>query len=102
MFGKALLAILVTFCCHFEIVRADHPLVFPWTHAHAAQSAQPATSSLPYQVLPRNLSKHPAAVPLQTMPKTGYAYGWFGSNPTPQVSRHLGFHQNFTQWTVKP
>jgi hypothetical protein len=84
-------------------VVADHPVVFPWSSAHAVQSALPGSPSAPHQILARESHRHSAPVALQVMPpKTSYAYGWFGSNPTPQISRHLGFRQNYTQWTFKP
>jgi len=77
---------------------ADHPLVFPWSHgAHATTSA--AGVSAPYQILHAAATGQQPSITLQAMsPKVGYAYGWFGSNPTTQVTRHLGFHQNYTQW----
>jgi hypothetical protein len=85
------------------LVAADQPLAFPWGHARANTSVPRSATSAPYQILNTAIGKEPAKIALQQMsPKAGYAYGWFGSNPTPQFTRHLGFHQNYTQWKLTP
>ena len=67
---------------------AEHPIQFPWgpaTRAAHSGSGNSAGASAPYQILTAAPAKHQPAVTLQAMPpKVGYAYGWFGSNPTPQ------------------
>ncbi len=35
-----------------------------------------------------------------SVPQT-YAYGWFGSKPSPQWSRHFGANRRYTQWSLK-
>ena len=89
--------------CVPVLVSADQPLAFPWGHSAAhATELRPAVSA-PYQVLHAARGQQQPQVSLQSMsPKAGYAYGWFGSNPTPKFTRHLGFHQNFTQWKLTP
>lgn len=83
-------------------VSADHPLMFPWGNARHNSTTAPAMSA-PYQILHAQHGKSQPSVTLQQLsPKVGYAYGWFGSNPTPQMTRHLGFHQNYTQWKLTP
>ena len=83
-------------------VFAEHPLSFPWGTGPHASKPQPARSA-PYQVLhPATGQNQPSITLQQLSPKVGYAYGWFGSNPTPQMTRHLGFHQNYTQWKLTP
>ena len=89
--------------CVPTLVSADPPLAFPWGHAGARASEPVRTVSAPYQILHTAVGQPQPQVTLQQMtPKVGYAYGWFGSNPTPQFTRHLGFHQNFTQWKRTP
>ena len=30
-----------------------------------------------------------------------YSYGWFGAQPSPQWSRHFGYHRGYTQWSSR-
>jgi len=90
------------FCVVSAPVSADHPLAFPWGTGDHPSTPLPAASA-PYQILHAANGRSQPQVTLQQMsPKVGYAYGWFGSNPTRQVSRHVGFHQNYTQWKLTP
>ena len=71
-------------------------------------------SSPTYRILPRPLPEHqgkhlPYSTTRQPMEKANYesratesyAYGWFGPRPSPQWSRHFGYHQSYTQWSLK-
>lgn len=81
--------------CH-----GGEPVEFPWGCPPPSVMAR-----VPYQVLARPTPEQDQAVPLQSLPKASYAYGWFGSNPPSphhgQWGRHFGFNQNFTQWTSR-
>jgi hypothetical protein len=82
---------------------ADSPLHFPWAHGGKHASASHASATAPYQVLHTAIGQEQPQTTLQQMsPKPGYAYGWFGSNSTPQFTRHLGVQRNYTQWKRNP
>ena len=63
-----------------------------------------------YTILPRpathtnkglsNISTPPVAN-IQSRPTQPYAYGWFGTKPSPQWSRQFGHQKAYTQWTLK-
>ena len=36
-----------------------------------------------------------------SQPIQPYAYGWFGTKPSPQWSRQFGYQKAYTQWTFK-
>lgn len=83
--------------------RADFPIFFPWAHSGNAISAAPVTVPT-YRTLGKvdSQSKHAQPQPIvleTTAPRQIYAYGWFGSNPTPSWGRHFGTNKNYTQWT---
>jgi hypothetical protein len=72
----------------------------------------PANST--YRILPRPLPEHIGKhLPYSTtnQPSTGsnyesrptepYSYGWFGSESSPQWSRHFGYSRRYTQWSLK-
>ncbi len=83
-------------------VRADagQPISFPW--GECSQKA-PAVRTAPHQILPPTAGDSAPQVTIQRLPpKAGYAYGWFGSNSHPQLTRHFGTGQNFTQWKWTP
>ncbi len=61
-----------------------------------------SVASAPYQILARETGIHNRKSLQQMTPKVGYAYGWFGSTPTPQLTRHLGFNRSYTQWKLTP
>ena len=70
---------------------------FPWGCKPASAMQHSPT---PYRTLSPSASPISEALAVQPLPpKTGYAYGWFGSNASPTWSRHFGTSQNFTQWT---
>lgn len=67
-----------------------------------------------YRILPRPLPKHIGkhlpysttnqpmeAYQLQSRATAPYAYGWFGASPSPHWSRHFGYGQKYTQWTLR-
>ena len=82
---------------------ADSPLHFPWSHGCKHTPPGPSSATAPYQVLTSPRGQQQPYTTLQPLyPKPGYAYGWFGSNPTPQFTRHLGVQRNFTQWKRTP
>lgn len=73
-----------------------------------------AATSPTYRILPRPLPEHqgkqlPYSTTRQPMEKAiyesrateSYAYGWFGPRASPQWSRHFGYHQSYTQWSLK-
>jgi hypothetical protein len=84
-------------------------------HGHSDQIASsdamwgyqsPAT----YKILPRPAthatkeSPHinvPPRTQLESKKTQPYAYGWFGTKPSPQWSRQFGTRSAFTQWTLK-
>ena len=81
---------------------AQEPL-FPWCPptGHSAP-ATPSRPNPPYQTLARPQHSTGQLEPVSELPaKKSYAYGWFGSNPTPAWGRHFGYSRNFTQWTQR-
>jgi len=71
-------------------------------------------SSPTYRIVPRPLPEHvgkhlaysttqqPSEKPnYESRPANPYAYGWFGPQASPQWSRHFGYHQRYTQWSLK-
>ncbi|WP_145077376.1 hypothetical protein [Aureliella helgolandensis] len=81
---------------------AQSPHAFPWGHAHQQAVPLPLPRMAPYAVLATPLSDEPLQRPYRPLPATPpYAYGWFGSNPSPQWSRHFGVSHSHTQWTLK-
>jgi hypothetical protein len=67
-----------------------------------------------YRIVPRPLPEHtgkhlpysttlqPSEKPIyESRPTTPYAYGWFGPRPSPHWSRHFGYQQRYTQWSLK-
>ena len=38
---------------------------------------------------------------VETKPVHPYAYGWFGTQYSPQWSRQFGYQKAYTQWTLK-
>lgn len=77
---------------------AAEPASFPWGCENCGPPMPP--SRAPYQTLPK--ANTAAARPIDQLPaKVPYAYGWFGSNPSPQWSRQFGSSRAFTQWTRK-
>jgi hypothetical protein len=57
----------------------------PLTHAN---KGQPHT-----YVAPKN--------PIESKPASPYAYGWFGTKPSPHWHRQFGSQNAYTQWTLK-
>lgn len=112
----ALISALIVVCfflaCSDEL-RAGDGIQFPWcahgysghgqsSHGHSGSDAPPAAVSPPHLTLPRNAPPTATLMLQQELPpKSGYAYGWFGSNPAPQWGRHFGYSRNFTQWTER-
>ncbi len=85
------------------ILEADDPL---W--------AERVAPSPTYRILPRPLPEHqgkhvpystthqPVEKPnIESRAATPYTYGWFGPRASPQWSRHFGYHQSYTQWSLK-
>jgi hypothetical protein len=71
-------------------------------------------SSPTYRIVPRPLPEHtgkhlpysttqqPMEKPIyESRPTTPYAYGWFGPRSSPHWSRHFGYQQRYTQWSLK-
>jgi hypothetical protein len=65
---------------------------------------------IPYTIIPRpkthfNKDEPNTAVPaknnIQSKPTQPYAYGWFGTKPSPQWSRQFGYQRAYTQWTLR-
>ena len=92
-----LVALTVILTVAPSLSRGDEPLSFPW--GDSANCGADLGSR--YQIIARKPKHAPRTqVPIQSLPpKVGYAYGWFGSNPTPQWGRHFGHSKNFTQWS---
>ena len=77
-------------------------VVFPWGRASPPAATAPQAAISPYQTLPKINRHQPLPVAIQELSqKSGYAYGWFGSNPAPNWGRHFGYSRNFTQWTSR-
>ena len=102
VYGLKTLVAAATFATP-SILEAEDPL---W--------AERVASSPTYRILPRPLPEHqgkyvPYSTTHQPMEKpniesratTPYSYGWFGPRATPQWSRHFGYHQSYTQWSLK-
>lgn len=90
------------YCMVCTTAFADHPIAFPWGTATPRTTPKPPASA-PYQILQAGGGHEQPSVTIQQLrPKVGYAYGWFGSNSTPHLTRHLGFNQNYTQWKLTP
>jgi len=82
---------------------AESPVHFPWCPPGVSMPAGGGAPSV-YRVLPSvlqdNHHREAAPVALQPRPaKSGYAYGWFGSDPSHSWGRHFGVSKNYTQWT---
>ncbi len=86
--------------------KAQTAVSFPWGGS-SGKHHQPApyTGTPPvYRTLGKLEGHHitPQPVVLQAYPQQqAYAYGWFGSNPTPIWGRHFGTGKNYTQWTQR-
>ncbi len=85
------------------VSHAEISVQFPWgNRSGGAPSTGPASSV--YHVLPRaghhlhHSTENPFEIRQQPT-KSPYAYGWFGSNPSPSWGRHFGHSRNYTQWT---
>lgn len=85
---------------------AQTAVAFPWG-ASSGKHHQPApyTGTPPvYRTLSKLEGHHVTPQPsvLQPYPQQqAYAYGWFGSNPTPIWGRHFGTSKSYTQWTQR-
>ncbi len=76
-------------------------LSFPWGGSRHAQPVQAVSPSARYLTL-SPLSSGNSVVSTDQMPlKSGYAYGWFGTNPSAHWSRHFGNSRGYTQWTKR-
>ena len=84
---------------------AEEFVAFPWGNGNGAGATLLPTQQLPqYRTLarPGGSAATSERVILNQLPeKATYAYGWFGSNPTPIWGRHFGHSKNFTQWTQR-
>jgi hypothetical protein len=77
-----------------------------WGYAVVASNAK-----VPYQILERpshhkdkNQSSDPVGsdkILIEKKPVQPYAYGWFGTQPSPKWSRSFGTRGNYTQWSLK-
>ena len=63
-----------------------------------------------YKILPRPATHHnrnqphtntPTTNTIHSQPVHPYAYGWFGTKPSPQWSRQFGYQKSYTQWTLR-
>ncbi len=79
--------------CSVPNAVAQQPTQFPWGgQTNVYRVLTPTESSK------KHAPKYP--IQLESLPvKPGYAYGWFGRNPTPAWGRHFGYSKNYTQWT---
>jgi len=84
---------------------------------HAIATADVAVDSMwgyrapiAYQILPRPMTHfskgqpHSAvapANPIESKPMQPYAYGWFGTQYSPQWHRQFGQQSAYTQWTLR-
>ena len=96
-------------------ILAEQPVGFPWPGAHQAkkhgnpQIGDPqsgiyrilphASSGLRGDLHPKSHSTLPPDSYQTLAEKTHYAYGWFGSNPTPHWGRHFRYTNDHIQWT---
>jgi hypothetical protein len=81
---------------------AQSPVSFPWSCSKSSTPTQPAGPAPIYRTLGKvsGPDVKPQPVVLQPLPpQEAYAYGWFGSNPTPIWNRHFGYFKSFTQWS---
>ncbi|HAC89466.1 MAG TPA: hypothetical protein DCF63_02375 [Planctomycetaceae bacterium] len=88
-----------------QLCGGDHAL-FPWGKLQQAVSIDPATLPLYHSLTKAPLQDQhhapPPPVAVQPLPeKRAYAYGWFGSNPSPTWGRHFGNSKGYTQWTPR-
>jgi hypothetical protein len=103
LFRICALAVMIGSLLLPATVRADFPILFPWSHSGAASPVVHATAPT-YRTLGKvdSPSKHSQPQPIKlepTVPQQIYAYGWFGSNPAPSWGRHFGTSKSYTQWT---
>ncbi|MDZ4850879.1 MAG: hypothetical protein SGI77_16455 [Pirellulaceae bacterium] len=100
----------------FAVVIAAVPLLAASSNAQENDPlwTNVTASATMYQILPRPVGKHegkhlPYSTTQQPTEKPyyeshsiqPYSYGWFGPRSTPQWSRHFGYHQGYTQWSLK-
>ncbi|MFO0923331.1 MAG: hypothetical protein U0905_12670 [Pirellulales bacterium] len=101
--------IIQTACFHFIVV-GFASLTMGQAPLHSQESGTDSswlrsTSPAAYKILPR--PTHHATVPatqqptLRVRPMQPYAYGWFGTEASPDWSRHFGVKSAYTQWTRK-
>ena len=95
--------VVAVFCvAHMAPATAQEPS-FPWCPTAHRAAASPGMQPNPvYQTLAKSHQAAGQLEPVAQLPaKKSYAYGWFGSNPTPTWGRHFGYSRNFTQWTQR-
>ena len=100
--GLFLFPVVFTALCPMEL-SAQQPMHFPWSNQSGLSMPTPESVNS-YHVLPSVLQERYHRTQVHSVlysvaAKPAYAYGWFGSNPSPTWGRHFGSSKNYTQWS---
>ncbi len=88
------------------VISMLHTLAIFWAVAGIASGHDAMIPQFPWNngkysnVEVRVLAKEVPKLPVRTLPpKVPYAYGWFGTDPSANWTRHFGHQKAYTQWS---
>lgn len=104
--GLNLLAFTTLLFMKLGTASGQEGVCFPWgcDSGRPSQSVHSQAAPPVYKTLGKLEGRHVPTQPVIQQPlppQQIYAYGWFGSNPSPIWGRHFGNSKSYTQWTQR-